>query len=444
MTHTGWRKPTQGSVLSERFAYLGKQFTISKSRAVVAVKKVAPAIGLKPLDILLLDMFSALSQPQDWEEGRQPIVWPSNNFLIKRLGVPLSTLRRHLRKLCELGVITIQDSPNGKRWGRRDDDGVIIEAYGFDLTPLAARAREFEALNAHLEEEWKLQDSLRNRITVTRRSIFAKIETALADKLRGPWKELQDEYKSLVKSLPKRTADAEELTTVLKWLKELSKRVITAFEAAFDWPKKSDAKSPQNETNLGVDTDTDSAKMAPKGTQNGTHIQTTTEIRNVACNCDEKREIADSGPDNTTDALAEVDDDINMNVEWSTNTRKRKSDIDIPVLMLSCPEFAEMARSVKPYINDWNDVHRVVTTLRPMVGISEDAWHIANRVLGSAVAMVAMVLVIDKFASGEVKSPGGYLRGLVQKARAGQLHLERSFFGRLSRIEKKAGASSSM
>jgi len=44
-----------------------------------------------------------------------------------------------------------------------------------------------------------------------------------------------------------------------------------------------------------------------------------------------------------------------------------------------------------------------------------------------------MVLVFDKHAKVEVASPGGYLRGMVEKAGAGGLHLERSIDGRLSR-----------
>jgi replication initiation protein RepC len=43
-----------------------------------------------------------------------------------------------------------------------------------------------------------------------------------------------------------------------------------------------------------------------------------------------------------------------------------------------------------------------------------------------------MALIFEKFSNGEVASPGGYLRGMVEKAGAGELHLERSFYGRLS------------
>jgi replication initiation protein RepC len=45
------------------------------------------------------------------------------------------------RALIEAGLITMRDSPNGKRYGRRDPKGQIIEAYGFDLarSPRATR-----------------------------------------------------------------------------------------------------------------------------------------------------------------------------------------------------------------------------------------------------------------------------------------------------------------
>ena len=44
----------------------------------------------------------------------------------------------------------------------------------------------------------------------------------------------------------------------------------------------------------------------------------------------------------------------------------------------------------------------------------------------------SMRLILDKSSDGEVTSPGGYLRGLIEKAQIGELHLDRSFYGRLS------------
>ncbi len=41
---------------------------------------------------------------------------------MEQTGFSLSALKRHARRLAEAGVIAFQDSPNGKRWGRRDVD----------------------------------------------------------------------------------------------------------------------------------------------------------------------------------------------------------------------------------------------------------------------------------------------------------------------------------
>ncbi|PTQ63004.1 replication protein C-like, partial [Celeribacter persicus] len=67
---------------------------------------------------MLLDTLGAFTQAQDWEEGQRPIVWASNAYLMEQTGVSLSALKRHARRLAEIGVISFQDSPNGKRWGR--------------------------------------------------------------------------------------------------------------------------------------------------------------------------------------------------------------------------------------------------------------------------------------------------------------------------------------
>ena len=49
-------------------------------------------------------------------------------------------------------------------------------------------------------------------------------------------------------------------------------------------------------------------------------------------------------------------------------------------------------------------------------------------------AAAALALIFDKFNAGEVASPGGYLRGMVEKAGVGELHLDRSFYGRLNEV----------
>jgi replication initiation protein RepC len=90
MKHNGWRKPTPGLVVAEKHAQAGEQLSIPKSQATSATKRVAATIGLQAQDLLLLDTFAAFTQPQDWEKGRRPIVWASNNFLMEQTGFSLS------------------------------------------------------------------------------------------------------------------------------------------------------------------------------------------------------------------------------------------------------------------------------------------------------------------------------------------------------------------
>lgn len=428
MTQSGWRKPTPGLLQAERFAEVGERLSIPKSQAIVAVKKVAAAIGLKSQDLLLLDTFGAVTQAQDWEEGRRPIVWASNHFLMEQTGFSLATLRRHVRRLCEAGVLSMKDSPNGKRWGRRDEGGVIVEAYGFDLAPLAARAEEFEMLYAHLQAERSACANLRNAITVTRRMIRAKIEKALEAGLRGPWRDLKETFDGLLKGLPRRSERAEGLESYLSRIKAFLASVEQAFEAAFDWPDRSDAETTPKTSS--------SKDMTPTSLENETHILTTNEPNTVKSNRFETKHAAGVAREGQGAEPVDRAEEVDLDISWSTHGRnggtKRGSDVDIPMLMASCPHFAEMARGQGGYLRDWNDVHRAAANLRPIVGISEDAWNVANRVLGPAVAAASIALILDKSTTGEVKSPGGYLRGLVERAQVGELHLDRSFYGRLN------------
>jgi replication initiation protein RepC len=62
------------------------------------------------------------------------------------LGLSETQTKRLNRCLIEVGLVTMKDSPNGKRYGKRDPKGRIVEAYGFDLSPLAARHGKFVRL----------------------------------------------------------------------------------------------------------------------------------------------------------------------------------------------------------------------------------------------------------------------------------------------------------
>ena len=433
MKHHGWRKPTPGLVEAEKHAQVGEQLSIPKSQAIVAVKKVAAAIGLKAPDMLLIDTLAAVTQPQDWKEGQRPIVWPSNAYLMEQCGFSLPALKRHLRRLAEAGVMSFVDSPNGKRWGRRDEEGNIIEAYGLDLGPMAARTAEFEARHAEILEERALCQSLRNTITISRRIIRAKIEKALENRLRGPWRELQAEFTGLLDSLPGRSERPDRLLDLADWFTALKEKVEEAFSQAFDWPDKSDAAPSERSPEVGTNVVLFSQKMNPTGFDDEPHIQTTNQPDRVNSNRFETKHAADVVPEHQPSVEVERSekDDLDK-VQWDAR-RKPTSEVELPTLMAAFPEFADMARGLAGgYVRNWDDLHRSAGMVRGMCGISEDAWNVAQKKLGPYVAAAAIALIYEKYHKSEIRSPGGYLRGIVDKAIDGELHLERSIYGRLS------------
>lgn len=380
MTHHGWRKPTPDPELAEKLAQAGEQVTISKNRAFLAIKRIAAHIGLKPADVMLLDTFGAFTMPQDWEKGRRAIIWPSNACLIEQTGFSLSALKRHARRLAEAGLITFRDSPNGKRWGRRDRDGHITEAYGFDLSPLAARAGEFEMLFTEVQAERQLYAQLKRQITIARRNIRARLEILPAELTE----DISPRFQALLAQLPRRKTNSAILKTLLHGFEALQREI-------------GDTEKKQTDNNVPVDNSCLHQEDAPQKTRkpnpwthkNEPHIQTTKELESV----------------------------------------KEPEPVRLGSIINTCTEFNRITVDLGGRLQDWNDLHRTASRVRPMIGVQEHSWLKAQRRLGTRMAAAAMALVFEKFSAGKIRSPGAYLQALVNRAGAGELYLEKSFRG---------------
>jgi replication initiation protein RepC len=115
-------------------------------QVLAAFKAAAPYLGLRPSVVHAIDWLFRFTDALDWQPLSRPIVWPSAARQQQELGLGPSQVKNLNRYLIELGLVVMKDSPNGKRYGRRDPKGRIIEAYGFDLSPLASRYAEFHAV----------------------------------------------------------------------------------------------------------------------------------------------------------------------------------------------------------------------------------------------------------------------------------------------------------
>jgi replication initiation protein RepC len=85
------------------------------------------------------------------------------------------------------------------------------------------------------------------------------------------------------------------------------------------------------------------------------------------------------------------------------------------MVLQACSDFALYARHG---ISNWRDLMSVAETIRGAFGISPSAWAEAVDSMGAEEACVALAAIVQR--SAMIKSPGGYLRNLTGKARAGK------------------------
>jgi replication initiation protein RepC len=149
-------------------------------RYLAAFQEAEPYLGLPPQAYKLLAWLVKQTMAHDWEEGSRPICWPSAARQAEFLGLSPARVKVLNRALFEAGIFIIRDSETGKRYGRRGPDNRIIEAYGFDLSPLAYRYEEFIRIAAEAKAERERMKALRKRATRARRAIRQIGETLAA------------------------------------------------------------------------------------------------------------------------------------------------------------------------------------------------------------------------------------------------------------------------
>ncbi len=323
--------------------------------------------------------------------GSGLVVFPSNRQLSLRAnGMAAATLRRHLAVLVDAGVIVRRDSPNGKRYARRGAGQEIEVAYGFDLGPLVARAVEFERLADQARAGRRELAAQREALTILRRDVSKMIALGL-DEAGGPfWLGLHDVYAGMMRGLS-RVPTLPELKAVTDDLMLMARDLSTALENLLN-PVKVSATESQNE-----------------------------------------RHKQNSKPE----VLMELEPAFEKGTASSAGVSRGKLDISrnpfpLGMVLSACPDIVDYARGGA---RCWSDVENAADLVRSMLGVSPSAWREAVDVMGPQNAAAAVAIILQK---GEaVRSAGGYLRSLVDKARTGSFSLGPPL---MALLRTKAGA----
>ncbi|WP_072702556.1 plasmid replication protein RepC [Donghicola eburneus] len=324
------------------------------------------AFGVTDRDLAVLHALVSFHPHDSLADGEGTIVFPSNAALSERAhGMAESTLRRHLAALVNAQLIIRHDSPNGKRYAARGVDGGIDRAFGFDLRPLLVRlpeigqaAREARAAALRLKR-------LREAVVLRLRDA-AKLIAFGREEAEGNWDQVEDRLKLMQRSL-RRKLYADELNE----LNLIAVQLLTDVNVILSHNK--------------------SENMSGNDNVDERHIQ----YSNI--------EHSDSEPSLKKERSTEVEP-----------SPQAKPKLPLYLVVKACPDLNDY---IPTGIHSWPELVTAANFIRPMLGISDDAWRRAEAAMGSEAAAITVVGILQR--ASEIRSPGGYLRALTSKAESG-------------------------
>jgi replication initiation protein RepC len=396
-----------------------------------AFKAAAPFLGLRSSVIHAIDWLFRFTQAIDWEPGSRPVVWPSAAEQRAAFGLSAAQVKSLNRQLAELGLVIMRDSPNGKRYGVRKHGrtGPIVEAYGFDLSPLAARFADFRAIAAEGKARQGRMKALRRRASIARNGLRQLLAAAAAEPAAGcdlaAWKLSAAPLGLGLADI----IDEGVLAMAVAGLERVRDEAQVALEKYISGPFAQ----------------VDPVETGPKGSGNQPHITTTNELLNppdtvvagegggreggmgiglmAGCSHGRTQAAAARGPREPDKANCLHD------------VRQEGK-----VLNLTPQQLTRLAPKLRLYLPQttatWPDIVNAADWLRGDLGISKSLWGDACLTLGRMHTAVAVALVSAKREGHFRTSPGAYFCGMVRRARTGELNLDKTIWGLRAQLQE--------
>ncbi len=343
------------------------------------LREAKEALGVSDRALSVLNALLTFHQDTTMTLGSDLIVFPSNRALLLRAnGMAPATLRRNLAALVHAGLILRRDSPNGKRYARKGEGGQIEQAFGFDLSPLVARAAEFEQLAMTARAQAKARYLLREEISLLRRNIWQTINLGLAEHLAGAWRALADRYTALG-GMPPRNANQALLESLVIELRALWRDVDKCLR---DNTKAED--------------------MSANESHSGRHHQSS-----------------------KTDPLLDSEQGLRGRLEETLAPelkarRPQPRTFSLSVVLQACPDIVMYTKGGEG-ISSWRAFTEAAGVVRSTLGISPSAWAEACEAMGEENASITVAAILQR--AEMIRSPGAYLRNLTERAKAGQFSL---------------------
>jgi replication initiation protein RepC len=369
LASSGGRRLRHAALAARKLA-LEDGRTVTRKELSAAAREAGKALDLRPAQRAVLSELVACWGEQEWE---RLLVWPSNDYLMSRTGLTERAIRRILRQLVDLHLLAPKDSPNGKRYAIKDLGGQVVDAFGFDLTPVYARRGDWAVMLMEQKQLREVQKRAFDEVTICRRAAEEAL-SALAEHFPDIERiELEARLRTLQARTPARSRVTLPADLLDAW-----QLLRTDVEEVFYEAGKA---------GLGV-----------------LHINNNNGSPSEPCN---------KGFPKKAEAVR--------------STERPSEHLSPELILEACPTLSDYGQPVR----DLADIVSAGRYLRASLGAHESAWAEAVEEVGPVRAAIAVIYVLQLYeddaakngGESRIKNPGGYFRALTRMVKAGKIDL---------------------
>jgi replication initiation protein RepC len=369
LASSGGRRLRHAALVARELA-LESGRTVTRKELSAASRDAAKALELRNGPRSVLSELVACWGEQEWE---RLLVWPSNDYLVSRTGMSERGIRKAFRVLIDQQLIIPKESPNGKRYAVKDLAGEIVDAFGFDLTPVYARRGEWAERLIEQKQAREARKRTFDEITIARRAAQEALGSLTQEYPDLDRSDLEDRLQGLLARTPLRSTKAMPIDIMDEW-----KALRTACEEAY-------------------------YKAGYAGTQ----------YRHNNNNNGSPSESCNKGFPKKAEAVRSIE--------------QTSEHLSPELILEACPTLGDYGQPVR----DLADIVSAGRYLRAALGAHESAWAEAVEDIGTVRAAIAVIYVLQLYeddvakngGESRIKNPGGYFRALTRMVKAGKIDL---------------------
>ncbi|MEA4837657.1 MAG: plasmid replication protein RepC [Rhodospirillaceae bacterium] len=367
---------------------------------------------------------------QDWEPGNRAVVYLSVSETAAQRGVTVRQIHNYEQAIAEAFGLRMEIAYNRRRYGRRDSDGRIAFAFGFELTGLRVALPALRQAGAEIEDEHAKRRVLKRRLAAVRGQVRKLADAVyrlgdeeqilaaqeIAESVRGRLGE-GVELREVERRLAEALAAQAALETLLLQGKSGGSDVKTSDASEINFRHiHPTTHHPTDDSSSLSSPSVDREESGRRPWRRSCAGLMRASARPGLCLQEEAVSI-----------FGTVNGDSIPSIVDREETGAHRVRVKLARLAAS-DHFRDQIPLARRAMSEEDLVEAARSLLVPL-GINASAWREACGIIGPYPAALCVLITDRAAAERGISSPGGYFRAMARKALSGELNIDRSIFG---------------